>query len=241
MMPPSMTVGERFVVAIKASAREVCDIDGDSPVDPETVTFEDEADAVAFASSLSCDDARVRIQTAAPQDPSAVDAYLVADRQENEWEPTEVDGSVATFPVGGNIYGELAVALLNLGTAVSPALKHYFSTVVPEGERGHVRSVTEEPWLPDVVPDSVSWRPDLRIDVDSRDESEERREYYAEVKSGNSSFERNQRTGMMRAAVSVRVLKIRVFLTELPAEYSVKIHAVGPDRWPEGAPSEEDR
>lgn len=229
----SMTVDDQYHVAIKPSAREVNDRVTEMARRSGTISFASRAAAEAFADGLSTPRSRLRIQRAAPQDPQDVDAYLVADGQVNEWEPIDDSGDVTTFPVGGNVYGRLGIALLTSETGVPPALRYFFSQGVPDTDRGDVVDLQVEPDLPEVVADTVRWRPDLRISVESPDRDVVPRHYFAEVKAGQSSFERTQRRDMLLAADAVNVLKIRVFLEDLPDEYAVKIQRVSPDQWPD--------
>lgn len=217
-----------YRVAIKDSAIETTARVADAVEAGGTVReFASRDAAERFAAGLSAGSGAVRIQSAAPQDPAPVDAYLVPDAQREEFTPVECDTRGTTFPVGANTYGAIGLGLVYCSGHVSPALAHHFAEEVPPRQRGRVREVEMEPRLPRDVRDDVSWAPDLGITVSH--ESRTAETYFAEVKSGNASFERNQREDMRAVAADHGVLTIRVDLAELPDRYTVRIDAVEPD------------
>lgn len=226
-----------YRVAIKESAidasrplAEALDAGDDGQADggAETVrAFDSREAAERFAADLDAGPTTLRIQAAAPQDPTPVDGYLVPDGQRDEFAPVESDTHGTTFPVGANTYGALAIGLLARPGPVSPALAHHFAEEVPPDRRGRVQAVEVDPQLPPGVRGEVTWVPDLAITVAAGSGSAET--YFAEVKAGNASFERNQRVDMRAVAVDHDVLKIRADLAGLPDRYTVRIDAVEPD------------
>lgn len=221
-----------FRVAIKRSAREANAAvrplgDGDDQVH----AFDSRTAARERVTALSERGGDVRLQAPAPSDPAAVDAYLVADGQCNEWEPIEDDASGVTFPVGGNVYGRLGLALVYLGGTVSPALSRCVADLETGDGPASVADVELEPSVPADAGEQVRWQPDLRFDV-TVDGSAADKRYYAEVKTGNGSFQRNQRRDMQGVAETYGVVKIRVDIAELPDRYSVRMTEVHPETWP---------
>lgn len=221
-----------FRVALKESAREQnrCVREIVSEEGP-IKQFNSRREAEKFADEMCALGGPVRLQSPAPQDPADVNAYLVSDIQRNEWEPIESNGQSATFPVGANTYGGLGFGLVYLEGKTSPALAHYFTEQAPSSKQGRVLWVDAEPQLPDEFKREVGWSPDLRIEVSSGGRSSND-VYFAEVKSGESSFGRQQRDDMQRLSQEYGVLRIRVKLDKLPEEYTVRIAEVKPNEWP---------
>jgi len=222
-----------FRVALKESAKE------HNPCVHEIVSkegtikeFESSRQAERFTEEMCARGGAVRLQSVAPQDPAEINAYLVSDKQQNEWEPIESDEQSATFPVGANTYGGLGLGLIYLGGKTSPALSHYFTEQASPSKQGRVLHVDVEPTLPNDIKDETGWRPDLQIEVATGGRSS-KEVYFAEVKSGDSSFERQQRADMQRVSGNYGVLRIRVVLDELPEEYTVRIDEVRPREWPQ--------
>jgi hypothetical protein len=219
-----------FRVALKQSAREQnCRVGEIVSEEGPVKQFNSRSEAEEFADEMCSSGDPVRLQSPAPQDPADVDAYLISDTQRNEWEPIESNGQSVTFPVGANTYGGLGFGLVYLEGKTSPALAHYFTEQAPPSKQGRVVWVDAEPQLPDEI--EVGWSPDLRIEVSPGDASSND-VYFAEVKSGNSSFERQQRDDMQRVSEDYGVLRIRVKLARLPKEYTVLIAEVSPNEWP---------
>lgn len=221
-----------FRVALKASAREANGrVDAIASTEGSLEEFESRRHAQQFTDEMCGRGGAVRLQSPAPQDPMDVDAYLISDTQQTEWEPISVDEQSATFPVGANTYGGLGRGVVYLDGRASPALSHYFTEQAPSSKQGQVRHVDAEPEVPDDLGADIGWSPDLRIDV-SRGGRSETDIYFAEVKAGASSFERQQRDDMQRVSEEYGVLRIRVKLAELPEEYTVRIAEVWPNKWP---------
>lgn len=221
-----------FRVAIKDSA-----VDGNPAVRAAVAdhgtkrNFESRQQAESFATAMREQGSDVRLQAAAGMDPADVDAYLVKDGQRNEWVPVDDETTGVTFPVGGNVYGRIGLAIIYMGGTVSPALSHFADKLGTDSQTAHVRNVEIEPALPTDVANAVTWCPDLRIGI-ALDEDAAPESYYAEVKSGQASFQRNQRRDMQRLAKAYGVLRIRVELADLPERYTVRIDEVHPDEWP---------
>jgi hypothetical protein len=74
--------------------------------------FGSRARAEAYARQLSAEDGDLRLQAAAPNDPSDVDGYLLAAHNPSIKEPAETEGDTWTFDVGANLYGALGEAIL---------------------------------------------------------------------------------------------------------------------------------
>lgn len=217
-----------YVVKIKKSACKANPAVGHHVQEDGTeIEFKSREAAEKFANEISSKGPRVRIQAAAPQDPSAVDAYLIPFPERHIVEPKDSPTTGLTFDVGANVYGELGIAVTFGSSGLSPALRYYFYSGI-EGineSSHHLRSI-REPYLPDDVPDDVSWSPDGLIQV--RRFGELIDQYFCEVKTGDASFERGQLEGMKRVSRYYKVLKIRVDIENLPDEYTVRITPVSP-------------
>ena len=192
------------------------------------VECESRAAAETLATELSDGGGRVRIQTAAPQDPSSVDGYLVRFPKRSRTEPKASSKPGSTFDVGANLYGALGRALIVGDYGVSPALSHYFFD-----EPGHHdREVHRLCRVSDVSLGDrgvrVSWVPDCVIGVRRSGTGDVIAEYFCEIKTGAASFQRGQRSDMKTAAETVAVLKIRVDIGGLPDEFTVRIDRIGP-------------
>lgn len=217
-----------FVLQIKDSAleanqrvRELVAAEG------ARLEFGSRADAEFLAADLCTDGGRVRVQKAAPQDQAGVDGYLIRFPRRHKYEPKTVDGSRFTFDVTANQYGELGRALVHGAYGVSPAIKHYLHY-----EHGHSLEQSQrfravpEPDLPADLSAEISWSPDLLIQPPKGTPGPG---YYCEIKAGAASFQRGQFDDMKRVAQRHNVLKIRVDITNLPTEYTVRIDQVTPD------------
>lgn len=217
-----------YVVEIKESARESNSaVEGYVQHDGGRLEFDSRRAAENFASDISSKGGRVRIQAVAPQDPAPVDAYLIPFPARHIAAPKESPKSGLTFDVGANVYGELGNAVMFGTSGVSPALRYYcYSEIEGVGETSHYLRSIRQPYLPDDVPDDVSWSPDGLVQV--RRSGELVDQYCCEVKTGNASFERGQVAGMRCVARYYPVLKIRVDIEYLPDECTVRITSVSP-------------
>lgn len=196
----------------------------------EFLAFDSRHEAEALASSLTAEGSRVRIQTAAPQEPTDADAYLLTDPERHTRRPKASSTRGTTFDVGANQYGALGEALVVGGPGASPPIRHFLveeaGVVDPDSHR--LRGV-DAPDLPGDVDHTVSWQPDYLVEVRERRSGDLVEQYVCEIKSGDASFERGQRAGMRRVARTVPVLNVRLDLDGLPEEYTARITLVEPD------------
>jgi hypothetical protein len=231
LVSPNQETG--FSVAIKPDALEV----NQSLVEirdeySDTITFASRAKAEAFAAQVSATGGDLRIQAAAPNDPAAVDAYLLADHQPSVAEPASVGGDTWTFDVGANLYGALGEAVVT-GGPTSPALEYFVEQDLADRAFEHGLRVRiadgEFVSFSEGESDGGRWMPDCRIEA--RDGWRDRliETYWCEIKTGDASFERTQIEAMRQLAREERVLKVRVLIDDLPKRYAARIHEVDPD------------
>ena len=90
----------------------------------QPLEFGSRGHAENYARQLSAAGGSLRIQAAPENDPSDVDAYLLADHSPSIREPAAVDGDTWTFDVGANLYGALGEAVL-LESPRAHALHYY--------------------------------------------------------------------------------------------------------------------
>lgn len=187
-----------------------------------------------YAVQLSASSGNLRIQAAAPNDPSDVDAYLLADHNPSVTEPASKTGDTWTFDVGANLYGTLGEAILT-STPKPHALTYYVRQdldVADEALTSELKVDVETDC--DVLvgasgsDDRLTWIPDCKLVARDGWNGEVLERYYCEIKTGNASFERSQLATMKHLATKERVLKIRVLIDDLPAQYSLRIHEVEP-------------
>lgn len=187
-----------------------------------------------YAAQLSASGGDLRIQAAAPNDPSDVDAYLLADYNPSITKPASKTGDTWTFDVGANLYGTLGEAILTL-TPKPHALIYYVRQdldVADEALTSELKVDVETDC--DVLigasgsDDQLTWIPDCELVARDRWNGKVLERYYCEIKTGNASFERSQLATMQHLAAEERVLKIRVLIDDLPAQYSLRIYEVEP-------------
>lgn len=194
----------------------------------ELLSFGSRGDAERFTDKLSAESGGLRVQSAAPNDPSDVDGYLLAAYDRSVREPASTDGKTWTFDVGANLYGSLGEAVVKSG-GKPPALEYFVRRDLDgrlnDLEFGLRLNVTSGKALPEDV-GRLNWHPDCCVIARDgwKDGALER--YWCEIKTGNASFERRQVESMRKLAAEERVLKIRVLIDDLPNEYSVRIHEV---------------
>ena len=193
-------------------------------------TFESRDDAESVAARLSTPDAPVAVQAAAPQDPDDVDAYLVPDPDRRTHDP---DGSVAsglTFDVSATQYGRLGEALVCCQRWDPPLLTYYARHDLAADELATDELCVELDRDPGAVvtDDGERWLPDCRAVARTARDGRPLAEYWCEVKTGDASFERDQRAGMAWKARRARVLTIRIDPAALPESYTARIRAVDP-------------
>lgn len=210
----------------------------------------DEGEVVRFASRREAearlvadvDRDGVRFQRPAPNDPSDVDAYLVAV---GDAEPTPAERGPPedgwTVTLRARQVGALSEALFGAYRWDPPAIVDYAARDLDLASEEFSVEV-------DRTPSSVGhegdgddgvWVPDLEFVVRRHSPGGVRREdgavlkrYVAEIKHGATSFERNQRARMERlardAGPSLAVLIIRVDLEGVPRSYDLTIRSVDP-------------
>lgn len=194
----------------------------------ELLSFGSRGDAERFADQLSAESGALRLQSAAPNDPSDVHGYLLAEYDRSVREPAETDGKTWTFDVGANLYGSLGEAVVKSG-GKPPALEYFVKRdldgQLDDLEFGLRLNVASGKALPKDV-GRLNWHPDCCVIARDgwKDGALER--YWCEIKTGNASFERRQVESMRKLAAEERVLKIRVLIDGLPDQYSVRIHEV---------------
>jgi hypothetical protein len=221
-----------FVVEVKSGALEVnCRLREAVEVHGRTLDFGSRQQAENYASQLSASDGSVRIQASPDNEPRDIDAYLLADHDPSIKEPADVDGDTWTFDVGANLYGSLGEAIL-LESPKPHALIYFVrqDLDVDDDDLEWGLNVDVTPGQPLAVDSSNGakrWTPDCVVKAkDGWDEVLE--QYYCEIKTGDASFERSQVEAMEGLASDERVLKIRVGIDDLPDQYSIRIHEVGP-------------
>lgn len=193
----------------------------------EVVSFRSKNAAEEWASELSEDGGRVRIQKAAPQETRDINAYLVSDPRTYTSVPKETNSSGLVFDTTANQYGALGEAVVAGSYGVSPGLKYYIEqhTELPAEDEYKITR-RNRPRIPQEIDYDGTWSPDLVVDVKQLEDWQTIETFYCEIKAGDASFERNQRESMQSLPREHNVLKIRVDITELPAEYRLLITPV---------------
>jgi len=200
----------------------------------QTLEFGSRSEAERYAERLSESDGELRVQTAAPNDPDDVHAYLLAEHNPSIREPASTTGKTWTFDIGANLYGTLGEAILT--AAPKPHALIYFVEqdidINDEELEAGLKVDVETGCFVSLDADSdderVSWRPDCKVLARDGWNGDVLEQYYCEIKTGNASFERSQMAVMRDLATEERVLKIRVLIDELPDQYSLRIHEVDP-------------
>lgn len=222
-----------FVVEAKPGALNVNEtLVDDVEAHGRILNFGSRTHAESYARQLSAADGALRIQAAPANEPSDIDAYLLADHDPSIAEPAEIDGDAWTFDVGANLYGTLGEAILL--HAPKPHALVYFvrqDLDIDEDDLEWGLHVDVDPWSPlsvDRAGERRRWTPDCVIEVTDGWSGRTLERYYCEIKTGNASFERTQVDTMQELAREECVLKIRVDIGSLPDQYSVRIHEVEP-------------
>ncbi|WP_135806079.1 hypothetical protein [Halorussus marinus] len=225
-----MTDDEPFRVAIKDSATDANEAAWQfGRAEGETAKFDSEADARRRARELSAaGETPLKIQRAAPQDPSDADAYLVAWPERRRRDPDGTPARGLTFDTAANQYGALGEAVV-CSPAVNPPVLAHFARVDPALPDEDLRVELDADPEPVVVGASRRWVPDCRATVRLGPDRPVLTEYWCEVKTGDGSFERSQREAMTAKAGEATVLKIRVDVTELPDSYTAWVRKVDPE------------
>ncbi|WP_435335864.1 hypothetical protein [Haloarchaeobius sp. TZWWS8] len=220
----SVAVKQGALDANQTLARDVDSVD-------EVLEFGSRAEAEAYAIQLSAGSGGLRVQAAAGNDPTGVDAYLLAAHAPSITEPATTEGETWTFDVGANLYGTLGEAVIVDG-AKPHAIEHFVreDLAVSEDELEQGLRVQVESGWPICVETgegTETWVPDCVVEVHDGWNGPELANYYAEIKTGDASFQRSQSAVMKALAVDERVLKIRVRIEDLPDQYAVRIQEVG--------------
>ena len=198
-----------------------------------TLEFGSRGHAENYARQLSAAAGSLRIQAAPENDPSDVDAYLLADHSPSIREPAAVDGDTLTFDVGATLYGALGEAVL-LESPRAHALHYYVrqDLELDDDELVEGLDVNVESGklvsFDGIDKEQTSWIPDCVVVARDGWDGPVLERYYCEIKTGNASFERSQVAAMERLAREERVLKIRMHIEELPDQYSLRVHEVEP-------------
>lgn len=223
-----------FRLSVKPGAFEVNDaIEAICDDNGRVLSFGSRADAETFAAQCSTDDGSVQVQAAAPNDPDDVDGYLLAEYARSVSEPASVDDGTWTFDVGANRYGALGETLVTAGST-PPAIRYFverdLDPTPADLDDLHVEVSDADPVAVE-SPDGAGrlrWHPDCYVEARDGWDGEPLATYWAEVKTGDASFERSQRAAMRAFAADHRVLKIRVDVDGLPDSYAVRIQDVPP-------------
>ncbi|WP_136689957.1 hypothetical protein [Halorhabdus amylolytica] len=222
-----------FVVEVKPGALEVNDrlreaVGGHG----DTLEFGSREHAEDYASQLSASNGPLRVQAAPENEPTDIDAYLLAEHNPSIKEPADIDGDTWTFDVGANLYGALGEAIL-LESPKPHALIYFVRQDLDIDEndlewglsvdvnRGRSSSVK-------ISSGMGRWKPDCVIKAKDGWDGELLERYYCEIKTGDASFQRSQVKTMETLARDERILKIRVIIKALPDQYSLRIHEVHP-------------
>lgn len=196
----------------------------------EMITVASIEAAEALANKLSAaGGVPVALQKTAPQDSTAADQYLVYRPARRTHSPVDSEADIWTFETTANQYGALGEALFTRG---APALRYYIAQDLG-GDDVWIRLVAprhavREGTVTRETRNAVSWSPDTVAFAYGEDSVLQ--EYWCEIKTGSASFQRLQTEGMAQMAGidGVSVLKIRVWIDELPDKYSVRIEPVVP-------------
>ncbi|WP_435180479.1 hypothetical protein [Halorussus sp. AFM4] len=222
-----------FVVEAKSGA---LDVNGNLVETVEThgrtLEFGSREHAENYARQLSASGGGLRIQAAPENDPSDVDAYLLADHNPSIKEPATVEGDTWTFDVGANLYGVLGEAIL-VESPKAHALHYFVRQDLDDVKLEEKLNVDVQPgrlisMSDDLGENQKNWIPDCKIIAKDGWDGPVVERYYCEIKTGNASFERTQVAAMEQLARDERVLKIRMLIEELPDQYSLRIHEVEP-------------
>ena len=223
--------GKGYRVEAKPGALEVnAALRADVEKHGNPLEFNSEHTATVYTDQLSGTDGDLRLQTAAPNDPRDIEAYLLADHTPAIKEPSETNGDTWTFDVGANLYGTIGEAILT-GTPKPHALIYFVKQDlnINDAAREQRLRVEVETDCALVVPTSDDgtqhrWYPDCKIIARDGWNGPVLETYYCEIKTGNASFERSEMNAMRTLAGDERVLKIRVLIDVLPDQYSLRIH-----------------
>lgn len=233
----SASTEDPFVVEIKPSATEANSAVAElTEAEGEFIEYSSRQEAETHITQLTEQgEIRVALQKISKQDTTVADVYLISRPERNIWSPVDFEADTWVFGVGANQYGAIGEALIKNPGNSPPALKNFIERDLDHsGEEIHISMVQ------DVAhsryhdgrgrPRYKSWIPDCVLEVEKGYPGELLRKYWCEIKTGNSSFERNQIELMQQKASEsgVTVLKIRVGLDDLPDQYSVRFQKLSP-------------
>lgn len=229
-----------FRVALKPSAcSAAAEIETLRQSAGEVLSYDSRADAVAkLIHAVDCPG--LRFQEPAPNDPAAVDAYLVKVREPRPEAAARGDPATGwTFDTRAQQVGALAEALFDAYRVDPPPIVAYAARDLELDPESFRVIVDDDPdRVGGLDPDlDGQWHPDVAFDVRegrdadaSADSGRVLKRYVAEVKHGSTSFERNQRDGMLRLADrddKLDVLLVRVDLSAIPQAYDLTIRSIG--------------
>lgn len=196
----------------------------------EMITTASIEEAEALASKLSVAGGEpVSLQSTAPQDSTTADNYLVHRPTRQTHSPIDPDPDIWTFQTTANQYGALGEALFTRG---APALRYF---IKQDLERDDIwirlmapRHAVKHGTVTREIRNNLSWSPDTVAFAYGEDSVQQ--EYWCEIKTGDASFQRQQTEGMahLDSIDGISVLKIRVWIDDLPDQYSVRIEKVTP-------------
>lgn len=199
----------------------------------ETVTYPSEDRAREAVKELASRGVGpVRLQAVAPQDDSAVDAYLVGASRHDIDIPNRPPEAGWTFGVDASQYGALGESLLTAGDRAARPLRtfvRYDHDLDPEAPL--TVSVDTDPDPISLPGQGRRWEPDCVIAASVNHRLLDR--YACEIKTGDGRLERSQESAIEAAARDLPVLVVFVDITCLPETYDVHIEKVdhrGPGR-----------
>ncbi len=223
-----------FVLELKTSACERnAAVGAIAAEEGRRLEFGSRQEAAAFADEMTTDGGvRVRLQAVAPQDETRADAYLIPRPVRYRDEPIDPDATTWAFQPGANQYGAIGQALVTTPRTNPPALSYFVRRDL--GIDG--ADLTVRLRDPDAVTMRLAdgtkarWDPDAVAEARRESTGATLRTYVVEIKTGDASFEREQRAIMERKATApnVSVLQVRVEVDDLPDEYGVRIREVAP-------------
>lgn len=238
-----MADGSGYRVAVKSSAREAGDAVRSFVLEEgDPVEFTSRTEAVSTAADLSASTTEpIVVQRAAPQDRSRVDAYFVAQPERHTHDPAGSIDDGLVFETSAKQYGALGETLVGCYRRDPPVFDRYVRADL-EADRAPHRELSvridrdPDPFVyrHDTSGGRKAWFPDLlAVAVDEATGRPVRR-YACEVKTGEASLAREQRTVMGYVATETPALVIRVDITGLPDRYRTRFHRIDPTSPPPG-------
>lgn len=229
---------EPFVVEVKSSATDANGAVAElAEAEGKFLDYPSRQEAETHVAQLNeKGEVRVALQKVAQQDTTAADVYLIPQPERNVQTPVDSEADTWVFGVGANQYGAIGEALIKNPGNSPPALKNFIEQDLDQPEEELHISMVQNAAHSQYHdgrgrPRYKSWLPDCVLEVEKGYPGELLRKYWCEIKTGSSSFERNQTELMQQKASEpgITVLKIRVRLDDLPEQYSVRFQEVSPD------------